>query len=383
VKPLAVVTTHPIQYQVPLFRYLKERGLPLHVFFLSDRGVRGFDPGFGRDISWDVPLLEGYEYEFVPNLRRESRSEDFFGLINPRLLRVLSRRRFSAVLVHGYRTLSMAGAMFVARARGLPVLYRAESLSFADLSRRKQIAGRGLNALVSAFLTIGTRNEEFYDKLGIPRRKRFLVPYAVDNQRFQAEAERITRQEARRNLGLPDDRTIILFAGKLIPVKRPDLLLEAFLRIGDGSTHLAFVGDGELRSQLEARVAESGLKQVSFLGFLNQSEISAAYKAADLFALPSDFEPWGLVVNEAMNFGLPVVVSDEVGSAADLVDGRDTGAVFPKGDLEALTHALGRLLSDRSALARMGETARSVITAWGYGEDEQGLRAALTAVGAQ
>ncbi|MGH2808636.1 MAG: glycosyltransferase family 4 protein [Actinomycetota bacterium] len=379
--PLAVVTTHPIQYQVPLFRFLTERGLPLHVFFLSDRGLQGFDPGFGQNVAWDVPLLEGYSHEFVPNLRKEARPENVMGLINPRLFTALSRRRFGAVLVHGFRTISMGGAMFVARARGLPILYRAESLSFTELSLSKRVAGKGLNALVSAFLTIGTRNEEFYDKLGVPRPKRFSVPYAVDNDRFQLEAGRMTKGEARRALALPADRTIVLFAGKLIPVKRPDLLLEAFMAASSPSSQLVFVGDGELRAGLEGRVEEAGATNVSFLGFLNQSQIGTAYKAADLFALPSDFEPWGLVVNEAMNFGLPVVISDEVGCAADLVEGRGTGAVFPKGDAEALGDVLRRLLAEPLRLAGMGEKARSVISSWSYVEDEQGLRAALSAVG--
>jgi glycosyltransferase involved in cell wall biosynthesis len=380
--PLAIVSTHPIQYQVPFFRYLHEHGIPVHAFFLSDRGVTGFDPGFGRDVSWDVPLLEGYPYEFVPNLRREAKPEKVLGLVNPSLFARLSPRRFSAVLVHGYRTISMGGAMFAARARRLPVLYRSESVAWEPLSPQKRRAGAGLDRLVAAFLSIGTRNDAFYEEIGVPARKRFLVPYAVDNERFRAEAERLSKEKARADLGLPADKTLILFLGKLIPIKRPDLLLDAFGRIEDDSVELVFVGDGEMRAVLEERAERIAPGRVTFLGFRNQSEIGGAYRSADLLVLPSTSETWGLVVNEAMNFEVPVVVSDRVGCAADLVQGRDTGAVFREGDVSSLEGTLRSLLADRNELAGMGRTARSVIERWGFAAGEQGVRAALASVGA-
>lgn len=381
-KPVAVVTTHPIQYQTPLFRYLAEGGIPVHALFLCDQGVAPrHDPGFGRTVAWDIPMLEGFSHEFVPNLRGRAAPERFFGLLNPSLLGRVDRR-FSAVLVHGYRSASLVAAVAAAVARRVPIFYRSESkLVYGVVDFRQRLLGRALKGTVSACLSIGSLNDMFYDALGIPEARRFLVPYAVDNARFSAEADSLSREEARRTMGLPPDQTVVLFAGKLVPWKQPDVLLEVFGQVAGPGHRLVFAGDGPMRHDLEWRVGDVPENQVTFLGFRNQTQMRLAYRSADLLVLPSRHEPWGLVVNEAMNFYLPSLVSDRVGCGPDLVVPGVTGEVFDHNDHGSLARQLKLLMSDRAKLRQMGANARARIAGWGFEQCREGLTSALAATG--
>jgi glycosyltransferase involved in cell wall biosynthesis len=378
-KPLVVVTTHPIQYQAPLYAALTQADVPVHVLFLNDQGLRlSWDPGFQRELAWDIPLLEGYEYEFVRNWSPSSQVASPFGLVNPGLMPLLNPKRFAAVLVHGYRSASMLAAVATAKARRLPVLYRAESSG--PLTRPDRRVGLAFRRMVDACLAIGTRNRDFYLKLGMPQARIILAPYAVDNARFQAASGATTRPAARAQLGLRQDATVLAFVGKLVSAKRPDLLLDAVIRLHRPDVQLVLAGEGELYGALDARARASGC-DVRFLGFRNQGEIATVYKSADLLVLPSSHEPWGLVVNEAMNFGVPALVSDCVGSAPDLVIPGRTGAVFQADSLDSLTKELGGLLAS-GRLERLGTGALSRINDWGFAQCIEGFRRALELVGA-
>lgn len=381
-KPVAIVATHPIQYQAPLYQHLTRAGLPIHVFFLSDRGLKEhFDAQFGQVVAWDVPLMDGYSHEFVPNLRSGNAGEHFFDLVNPRVFSRLLSRQYSAVVIHGYRNLSMLMALGGAKLARIPLLYRAETGNAEPGAIKRHVVGPAFRSVVSACLSIGSSNDSFYQSLGVPPDRRFLVPYAVDNERFQQAAMACSKEEARDNLGLPRESVVVLFSGKLGPWKQPDLLLRAFAAAAPRDAHLVFVGDGEMRSELE-RWSELHLPdRVTFLGFMNQSRIPLAYRSADLLVLPSPRETWGLVVNEAMNFGVPAVVSDGAGCAPDLITRGVTGEIFERGDCASLTEALQPLLGDPHRLEEMGGHALERIRRWGFAEDELGIRAALESVG--
>lgn len=378
-KPLAIVASHPIQYQGPLYRYLAMEGIPLHVYFLDDLGLRErYDPGFGMALAWDVDLTDGYPHTFLPN-RGVTNPESFFGLFNPAVAKVLSRERYSAVLVHGWRSASMFLALAVANANAIPVLYRSDTSGIPD--RKARLTAPLFRKLISACLSVGALNRRFYSMLGFPEDRLFTAPHAVDNARFQAVADSLTRAEARDSLCLPRDALIVLFAGKLVPWKQPDLLLKAFAEARHADACLVFVGDGVMKAELEA-AAQSMTGRVRFLGFLNQQDIALAYRAADLLVLPSQHEPWGLVVNEAMNFAVPAVVSDKVGCQPDLVTPGVTGDVFDHASAGSLASVLSRLLSAPDLLGSMGVAARNRISGWGYPECATAIRGALRAVGA-
>jgi glycosyltransferase involved in cell wall biosynthesis len=206
------------------------------------------------------------------------------------------------------------------------------------------------------------------------------MPYAVDNQYFAnlASPSASSEQRLRHELQLAPDRPVILFASKLQTRKHADHLVEAYRRFSSNrydQPYLVIVGDGEERARLEIQCR--GLDGVRFAGFRNQSELPRFFQLADVFVLPSRHEPWGLIVNEAMASGCPVIVSTDVGSHADLVTDGVQGCVYPVGDIAALTAALERVFATPTTAQQMGQAARQRMATWSFEEDVAGLRAAL------
>jgi glycosyltransferase involved in cell wall biosynthesis len=229
---------------------------------------------------------------------------------------------------------------------------------------------------VAACLAVGSWNADFYRASGVPEERIFSVPYAVDNAFFQRRAAeaRPHRAELRRKLGLTDERPVVLFCGKLIAKKDAASLIRA---LAQESAQLLVVGDGDLRPQLEALASELLPGRACFAGFRNQSELPALYDLADVFVIPSTYEPFGLVVNEVMNAGKPVIASDRVGCWPDLVRPGVNGAVFPAGDAAALAAALRPFLTDPALRERAGQASLQIIHRWSFAEDLLGLQSAL------
>lgn len=387
---LAYLVSHPIQYQAPLLRAIAgEPDIDLTVFFCSDWSLSAHrDEGFGREIAWDVPLIDGYRHEFLPR-RADPGAPGPWRPLNYGLLPRLRRGRFDALWVHGFARLYNLIAMARAHAAGLVVLNRDEAWAHSAprgpaKAAVKRLFFAALKRVCDGFLVIGSANRAYYASLGVDDRTMFTVPYAVDNASFRSRAEQAgaTRNALRRELGIAPDRPVVLFASKFTDRKRPDDLLEAFARIaGRPETRapcLVFVGDGERRAVLEARTAALGLgESVRFAGFRNQSELPRFYDLCDVFVLPSFNEPWGLVVNEAMNADCAIVASDQVGAAHDLVRDGENGLLFPAGDVEALSDRLARILADPERCRAMGLRSGKIIAGWGFAEDIAGLRAAL------
>ena len=349
---LAILTTHPVQYQVPIWRELARRGVPHEVWYMSDEGAgRYHDRGFGRDISWDVDLLSGYRHRLVPMRSAGADMRAFRGL----RLKPLDFTSAGALLINGWFPQAYWQAASQAFRAGVPVLLRAETnLLQAPVWWKRAVRARALAWLlrrVAVALPIGRANRALYERYGVPAERMIASPYCVDNAAFAAAAARADLAAARRRWSVPADAACFLFAGKLIPPKRAGDLIEAFARTLDGGPcHLLFVGDGELRGDLERHAAAAARpgRTISFAGFLSQREMPAAYAAADCLVLPSDRrETWGLVVNEAMACGLPALVSDGVGCGPDLVEPGITGDVFPAGTVGALSALLARW-SDRA-----------------------------------
>jgi glycosyltransferase involved in cell wall biosynthesis len=358
---LAILTTHPIQYQVPLWRELAGRGeMPLEVWYLSDQGYRNsFDRGFGKTFSWDVDMLAGYNHRFLETRPRRAEINRFRGARIGSLLPLFKELGVEALLINGWHPQAYWQATFQAHRAGIPVLLRAETNDLRRVSRMKELIRRPLlNSLfrrIRVFLTIGKANRRFYQSYGVRENKLVDSPYCVDNNRFSEAARmlRPQRNEIRDAWGIRQDAVCFLFAGKLIDKKHPldaiqavDLSLrEQTVSAAKQPIHLLIVGDGALRGSCEERANEivrnDGSRSVTFTGFLNQSEMPRAYVASDCLVLPSDAgETWGLVVNEAMACGLPAIVSDQVGCGSDLIDPGLTGDVFPMGDTQSLAVAM-------------------------------------------
>src|ERR1700722_10312796 len=386
---VACLVSHPIQYQAPLFRYLAARlGIELTVFFLSDHSVHPYVySGFGVEVKWDVPLLDGYRHEFLPRVGSWS-GLSFWRPWTFGLRARLRRGRFDALWVHGYAHRGCLAGIAAAKSLSIPVMLRGESnlLSETDDALQlgvKRIAMPALLRTCDAVLAIGRLNREYYLHYGVEPRRIFPMPYAVDNEFFGTAAKRARphRERLRAELGLKPGRPVILFASKMQPHKRAADLLEAYARLSP-TAYLVFAGDGEERVNLERRARELKSDSIRFIGFRNQSELPALYDLCDVFVLPSEHEPWGLVVNEAMNAGKPVIVSDRVGAGPDLIEDGVNGFVYPTRDVAALADRLRRLIDSPEHRAAMGARGLEKVARFGFDADRDGLLAALdSAVG--
>ena len=387
-KRIAVVTTHPIQYQVPWLRRLSERpGIDLKVFFgmIPDAEEQGRE--FGTRFEWDIPLLDGYNYSVLENRARQPSLTRFGGLDTPQLYREISRGRFDAVIVNGWVVRSCIQALVACRLSGTPCIVRAEVNGLRPRPAWKRLGHRLLLSQYAAFLAIGTNNRRYLLETGVPARRIFDTGYCVDNDRFarQAAAWRSAPDGIaglRTRFGIDPARTTFVFSGKYVDKKRPGDIVEALRHMSPierERLQVLMVGGGPLGEDLAARAA--GLP-IRFAGFLNQSEITAAYAASDCLLLPSDSgETWGLVVNEAMACGLPAIVSDQVGSAADLIHPGRTGRVYACGDVSALADLMASFALNRDEAAKMGLAARDLVhSRYNFDHVVDGVMAALSAI---
>lgn len=394
---LAYLVSHPIQYQAPLLRRIaQEPDIDLTVFFGSDFSVREYkDQGFGVEVKWDVPLLDGYRYEFLPKIRDIGTTTVSSPLnygIARRLKGESGAPRFDALWVHGYSTITAVYGMVAAKSLGIPVLLRAESWLHDRARTNRKLAAKSVyfkvvKEFVDAVLPIGTFNSIYWQHYFGPDFPMYLMPYAVDNKYFQLRSQEVQKQRdaLQAELKLDPSRPVILFASKLQHRKRCADLLDAYTQLLSQNLvapepYLVIIGDGEERASLERTVAERHLDEVRFCGFRNQSELPHFFDLASVFVLPSQHEPWGLIVNEVMNAGRAVIVSDDVGCQPDLVRNGVEGFVYPVGDVPALTVGLQQVLVNPETAANFGKNALKRISQWGLEQDVTGLRQALSAI---
>lgn len=369
---LAIVSTHPIQYYAPVFRALaRSTAVQPKVFFTWSQTASEsvVDPDFERTITWDVPLLEGYEFEFVPNTARQPGTHHFRGVRNPGLVRAIEDWGADAVLIFGWNLHSHLGALRYFKGR-IPVFFRGDSTLLDRRSAWKTALRRGFLSWVyrhvDVAIAVGSNNRDYYRWCGLPQERITFAPHAIDTGRF-ADPEGGCAELAaqwRRELGIPAAARTIVFAGKLQPKKDPLLLLEAFSRCG-APGHLVFVGNGELEQQVRSQA--QARRDVHFLPFQNQSAMPAVYRLGDVFALPSrgPGETWGLAMNEAMACRRPVIAGSKVGGARDLIAGDVNGWVFESGDLEQLATILRKALTcDEPVLGAMGVAAERESARW-------------------
>ncbi|MEQ1745278.1 MAG: glycosyltransferase family 4 protein [Saprospiraceae bacterium] len=372
--------SHPIQYFAPLSRFLAESGrFDLTVCYCSRQGLDALpDAGFGQSVQWDVPLLDGYRSVFLPNWRSGAGTVGgFWTLLNPGIIRVLWKTPPSTLVVHGWGYCTHLLAIVFGRLLGHTVCLRAETpLSHEAMVPqpkrwlKKWLLRLGLFPWVNRFLYIGTQNRAFYRHLGVPENQLVFTPYCVDNARFSAqyEALRYKKSALRAKLGIPENARMVVFSGKFISKKRPMDLLRAFHLAGVPNTFLVFVGDGAMRPDMEMYCQKNALTTVLLTGFVNQSVIGQYYAAADVFVMCSGAgETWGLAVNEAMNFGLPVLLSDLTGCADDLCRPGINGHTFPTGDVLALAGLLRQLLTlPAEQLQALGRESEKIVAGYSF-----------------
>lgn len=378
---VALLATHPIQYHWPWYQALAQQAeLDFKVFYALLPNPQQQGKGFNKAFQWDIPLLEGYAWEALPNIAPRPGLGHFWGTKTRGLVRAL--RGYDAVILTGWNSYFLWQGLLAARYLNIPCLVRGESNDLRPRAWRTRWVHQALLRQYAAFLVIGAANRRFYQGYGVPPNRLFACPYFVDNHRFAAQHALADphRAQERARWGIPEDAVCWLYVGKLEPKKRIFDLLAALRQLPTGAAapiHLLVVGSGALEATARAYVTEYQLP-VSFAGFLNQSEMAQAYAAADGLVLPSDTgETWGLVVNEAMSCGLPAVVSDAVGCAEDLVKPGLTGAIFPLADTAQLAQTLAQLSADPVRLAQLGAAARDHIAHYTVTQTLEGTLAAL------
>jgi glycosyltransferase involved in cell wall biosynthesis len=382
-----LLCTHPVQYSAPVFRsWARDPRLDIQVAYCSLQGAeKQLDPGFGREIQWDVPLLEGYPWVRLPNRSPRPRVSGFFGLINPGVWALIRNGRFDAVtLFTGYVCTTFWIAIAAAKSRRIPVLFGTDAHNLDPRDGRrwkswiKKLLWPRLFSLADVVIVPSTSAAALMRSLGIRDDRLVVAPYTVNNAWWLEQAAAADRAAVRARWNIPIDAGVILFCAKLQPWKRPADLLAAFARVAKPNLFLVFAGDGPLLEALESQAQALGLAgQVRFLGFVNQSGLPETYVASDIFVLPSDYEPFGVVVNESMLCGRPAIVSDRVGAGYDLVREGETGYVFPCGQVDALAAILRAAFADPARLGRMGEAARRRMSEWSPAVNQEAFVRAL------
>ncbi len=384
-KRLAIITTHPIQYNAPLFELLTQRGIiELKVFYTWGKSVlkNKFDPGFGKVINWDIDLLNGYKYNFIQNISKNQGSSHYKGIDNPTLIQEIELWKADAILVYGWNFKSHLKCLRYFKGK-LPVYFRGDSTmldekkTFKSVFRR--IFLRWVYRHIDQAFYVGKSNFDYYKKLGLKNNQLIFAPHAIDNSRFISnDKSKKIASEIRQSLKINESDFVFLFAGKLEAKKNPELLLESFISASfEKNIHLVFVGNGELEENLKSK---SNSSNIHFLNFQNQASMPSAYEMANTFVLPSagPGESWGLAVNEAMANGKSIIVSDKCGCAQNLIVQGLNGFVFESQNMNELKKYLIKMVELNTNDNKMGAASLEIIKDYSFEKIAKAIERKLT-----
>lgn len=370
-KRLAIITTHPIQYNAPLYKLLAQRkNIAIKVFYTWGDTVlkKKFDPGFQKNIEWDIPLLDGYDYEFVENIAVDKGSHHFKGIDNPTLIHQIEAWQADALLVYGWSFKSHLKVLRHFKGKK-KILFRGDStlldetvnFTFKKIARKFFL--KWVYTKVDTALYTGIANKQYYKNFGLADKQLTFAPHAIENERFTRNPNLNWRQQ----MGISDEAIAFLFAGKLEEKKNPELLLAAFIELDMPNACLIIVGNGVLENKLKQQVKILPValqKRIFFKDFVNQQLMPVVYKTCNVFVLPSKGpgETWGLAVNEAMACGKAILVSDKCGCAMDLVINGKNGYTFQTGNMEDLKEKILLMASQKNKIDEMGKESLQIIS---------------------
>ena len=337
------------------------------------------NPEYLTKAIFDIPLLEGYPWVYVPNRSPAPNLDRAFGLINPGLPKLIGE--FDCCVVYGHNYITFWLAIATAKVKGKSLILSTDATYIEPLSGgnwkipiKKRVLPYLYNQVADAVLVLSSASKNFIHSLGVPQEKIFLTPYVVDNDSIASTARGSSRSAMRAEWNIPDEATAVVFCAKFIPRKRPQDVVEAFAAAHTTNSYLIMVGDGPLAEDLKSQVQQLGIEnKVRFLGLVKYSHLPQVYAACDVLAFSSEYEPYGLPVNEAMICGIPVVVSDRIGAGYDLVTEGKTGFTYPCGQVDALTTIFEKIFSQPKQLQAMGAAAKIRMETWSPRENVEGL----------
>lgn len=380
-KRLAIITSHPIQYNAPLFKLLNEHVIIKVFYTLKKSDEKIFDKQFGMSIDWDIPLLEGYPYTFVNNISPNPGSLHFNGIINPTLNKEIEDWKADALLIYGWAFSSHLKAIrhFY---RKIPVIFRGDSTlidvkpGFTIKKIARKVFLTWVYRHVSYALYVGSASKKYFKAHGLKAKQLLFAPHAVDNNRFaDKEIEYGEKsREWRNDLGIKENDIVFLFAAKLIEKKDPELLIKSFLALDHPDTWLIMVGNGELETRLKTRYTSHN--KIIFIDFQNQSMMPVVYRLGDVFALPSKgpSETWGLAINEAMACNRAVIASNKCGCSTDLIINDYNGYIFESGNVESLKSSMRKAMQNYKEL---GNNSGRLIKEWNYSKTVDQIKKVL------
>lgn len=369
-----LISSHPVQYAVPVYRLIEQNPcLDLTVAFCTLKGAEAeFDSGFGIKIQWDIPLLDGYKWIKLKNYSPNPKSADFWGLINWSLFPLIKSGQFDAVIIHtGYTYASFWITVLACKLSKTPLIFNTDAHSIKPRDRQewktflKKLILPQIFNLADIVTTPSTGAFNFVHSLGVPKERIQATCYTVDNDWWKSQSQQVDPILVRKEWNIPKDARVALFCAKLQPWKRPQDALQAFAQASVPESYLVIAGDGSMRTELEDEAKQLDISdKVRFLGFVNQSQLPSVYTSSDLFLFTSEYEPFGVVVNEAMLCGCPVITSDRVGARVDLVLPDQTGKVYPWGNTDELARILQELLPNKERLQSMSKKALQRMENW-------------------
>ena len=373
-KKLAIVSTHPIQYNAPLFKLLTERNnINVKVFYTwsqSENSVK-YDPGFKKNIEWDIPLLDGYEYEFVNNTSPQPGSHHFKGIINPDIIERIEAYNPNAILVFGWAFTSHLRVIRYFKNK-IPICFRGDSTLLDRTNICKAFARfillRWIYSHINYALYVGSNNKKYFIKYGLKDKQLIFAPHAIDNNRFANPNEVYTNKaiQWREHLNIRENDLVLIFSGKFELKKNPLFLLDVLKNCDSDYLKIIAVGDGILEDKLRSFAAKD--ERLIVLDFQNQQRMPVVYRLGDVFILPSvgPGETWGLAVNEAMASGCALMLSEKVGGAIDLVKEGENGIIFNPTDIKKCVDFIEELIDNKVKLTRMKEVSKYLIEKFSF-----------------
>lgn len=384
---ILIFQSHPIQYFSPLYQEMA-KSIEMEVVYYSDTSLQpSFDKGFGQTIQWDIPLLEGYQYSILKNFSH-SKSMDckWYNAINFSVFKKIKNSTANVLLINGWSYFTDWLVILSAKMYGKEVWVRADNPLSQEQRKglkailKQLIFSKLLFPLIAKFLYVGKDSKAYFEFYGIKKHQLIYTPHAVDNARFQKEHYELksSREYFKYNLDIAVNNKIVLWTGKLISKKRPYDMLKAFQQLNVPNIELLLIGDGYLRPALEEYVRRNAINNVHFIGFVNQSNISQYYAIADVFVMTSGKgETWGLAVNEAINFNLPIIVSDSCGCASDLLEDTINGYVYPVGNIQQLTGNIRHVLAGNMDVNNLKHKNTEVLKEFSYATISENISISL------